>query len=56
MKATVVSGWALLMLMLCSAALTLAQDVHYNYDRDTDFSVYKTYQWSQSVAPRPTDG
>jgi hypothetical protein len=22
-----------------------AQDIHYNYDRDANFAVYKTYQW-----------
>jgi Domain of unknown function (DUF4136) len=33
-------------LVVCCAAVTiLAQDVQYNYDRDAEFSVYKTYQW-----------
>src|SRR5215470_11366092 len=31
-------------LCLLSTA-TLAQEVHYNYDRDADFGAYKTYQW-----------
>jgi Domain of unknown function (DUF4136) len=31
--------------VLCAAVTMRAQDVQYNYDRDADFSVYKTYQW-----------
>jgi len=31
--------------VLCSVVAILAQDVQYNYDRDADFSAYKTYQW-----------
>jgi hypothetical protein len=30
---------------LLLAALAFAQDVTYNFDRDTDFSKYKTYKW-----------
>lgn len=29
----------------CCATAALAQQVRYNYDRDLDFSIYKTYQW-----------
>lgn len=28
-----------------------AQDVHYNYDRSTNFSAYKTYQWVDLPGP-----
>ena len=31
--------------LLCAGTITPAQDVQYNYDRDTDFAAYKTYQW-----------
>jgi hypothetical protein len=30
-------------LLVCGAAL--AQEVHFDYDRSTNFGVYKTYQW-----------
>ncbi|HUJ93975.1 MAG TPA: DUF4136 domain-containing protein [Terriglobales bacterium] len=33
--------------VLC-AGFAAAQEVRYNYDRDADFSKYKTYQWVQS--------
>jgi hypothetical protein len=33
------------MALLFIAACALGQDIHYNYDRGTNFSVYKTYQW-----------
>lgn len=32
-------------ILSCVGVATTAQDVHYNYDRDADFAVYKTYQW-----------
>ena len=28
-----------------------SQDVHYNYDRSTDFGSYKTYQWVDVPGP-----
>jgi hypothetical protein len=31
--------------LLALAVCAYGQDVHYNYDRDTDFTSYKTYQW-----------
>jgi Domain of unknown function (DUF4136) len=31
--------------VFCATVTVLAQDVQYNYDRDADFSAYKTYQW-----------
>lgn len=34
-----------LMLALCLATAGLAQDVHYNFARDVDFSQFKTYKW-----------
>ena len=36
------------LLALLVATSALAQDVHYNYDRDANFVAYKTYQWSDS--------
>jgi hypothetical protein len=30
---------------LVTAACAYGQDVHYNYDRNANFSAYKTYQW-----------
>jgi Domain of unknown function (DUF4136) len=35
----------LLLTFLFAFACAYAQDVHYNYDRGTNFSSYKTYQW-----------
>ena len=34
-----------LALLLCGAAEGFAQDVRYNFDKDTDFSKFKTYKW-----------
>jgi len=34
-----------LLTLLCAGTILLAQDVHYNYDRDANFGAYKTYQW-----------
>jgi hypothetical protein len=35
--------WMALLLMVASTAF--AQDVRYNFDKDTDFSKFKTYKW-----------
>ena len=35
----------LLGLLLCGAIPARAQDVRYDFDRDKDFSKYKTYRW-----------
>jgi len=35
--------------VLCVAAL--AQDVHYDYDRDANFGAYHTYRWSEDKEP-----
>jgi hypothetical protein len=35
----------ILLALLSGGTITLAQSVQYNYDRDADFSAYKTYQW-----------
>lgn len=35
----------LIVLLLLSAGTTIAQDVRYNFDRNTDFSKFKTYKW-----------
>jgi hypothetical protein len=32
-------------LILLGASAALAQDVRYNFDKDTDFSKFKTYKW-----------
>lgn len=32
-------------LLLASAGTAFAQDVRYNYDKDTNFSRFKTYKW-----------
>jgi len=31
--------------LLLAAGLAVAQDVRYNFDKDTDFSKFKTYKW-----------
>ncbi len=38
--------------ILCLAGIALAQKVTYNYDRNADFSKYKTYRWVQ-VSGKP---
>jgi uncharacterized protein DUF4136 len=40
----------ILLIFLCISAALSAQDVQYNYDRDTNFSTYKTYQWVEREA------
>jgi hypothetical protein len=45
MRRNLVRKMIVLFLLPCAAIAMLAQDVQYNYDRDADFSVYKTYQW-----------
>ena len=35
--------------LLCLAALATAQEVRFDYDRSTNFSNYKTYQWVDSA-------
>src|SRR5207342_2964941 len=34
-----------IVLLLVAAASALAQDVRYNFDKNTDFSKFKTYKW-----------
>ena len=34
-----------------TASTALSQDVRYNFDRDTDFSRFKTYKWVSSKMP-----
>ena len=36
--------------LLCLGAFAAAQDVHFDYDRATNFSAFKTYQWVDSKA------
>ena len=35
---------------LCLAAVVMAQDVNFDYDRSANFSAYKTYQWVDAPA------
>ena len=44
MKKLSLSAIGLLLLLLCTA---FAQDIRYNFDKDTDFSKFKTYKWVQ---------
>ena len=34
-----------LLACLCLSVSIYGQDIHYNYDRGTNFATYKTYQW-----------
>ena len=34
-----------MVLLLAGAGSALAQDVRYNFDKDTNFSAFKTYKW-----------
>jgi Domain of unknown function (DUF4136) len=45
--------WMAVMLMLASVAL--AQDVRYNFDKDADFSKFKTYTWVVFKDASPVD-
>jgi len=46
--------WAALLLVVSSHAL--GQDVRYNFDKDTDFSKFKTYEWVEiKGASKPDD-
>ncbi|MBZ5697445.1 MAG: DUF4136 domain-containing protein [Acidobacteriia bacterium] len=40
---------------LCVVAVAWGQDVHYNYDRATNFAAYKTYQWADIQGGAVTD-
>jgi hypothetical protein len=42
---------AFLLILACA----YGQDVHYNYDRGTDFATYKTYQWVELQAGAVAD-
>jgi len=44
MKQNVILKTTVLFTLFCANAL-LAQDVKYNYDREANFAVYKTYRW-----------
>jgi len=35
-----------LMILLCSSASLIAQEVKYNYDRDINFAAYRSYRWT----------
>jgi hypothetical protein len=40
-----------LVILLCSSAALLAQEVKYNYDRDANFAAYKSYRWRERERP-----
>ena len=42
--------------ILLMFACAHAQEVHYNYDRGTNFSGYKTYQWVDATTGQPRGG
>lgn len=43
------------MILLCSSASLIAQEVKYNYDRETNFAAYRSYRWTgrERTAPDP---
>lgn len=40
--------------ILLMTAYACGQDVHYNYDRGTNFTSYKTYQWVNAPTDAPS--
>lgn len=40
-------------MILFMFACAYAQDVHYNYDRSTNFAAYRTYQWVDDTTGQP---
>jgi hypothetical protein len=42
-------------LLLTVASTAFAQDVRYNFDKDTDFSKFKTYKWVVLKNATPVD-
>jgi hypothetical protein len=42
-------------ILILSAASAFAQDVRYNFDKDTDFSKFKTYKWVALKDAQPVD-
>lgn len=45
--------WILPILMI--SGIVLGQDVRYNFDKDTDFSKFKTYKWVAIKGATPVD-
>jgi hypothetical protein len=45
--------WMAVFLIVASAAF--GQDVRYNFDKDTDFSKFKTYKWVTIKGATPVD-
>jgi hypothetical protein len=37
--------WGTIGLLLLGTSISWAQDVRYNFDKDSDFSTFKTYKW-----------
>ncbi len=44
-RTTIFSAIAMIALTLLALPVAAAQDVHYNFDKNTDFSKFKTYKW-----------
>jgi hypothetical protein len=44
-------GLTVLLMFLFMVVGAYCQDVHYNYDRGTNFAAYKTYQWVDLPGP-----
>jgi hypothetical protein len=48
--------WIALAVLLAGASSSVAQDVRYNFDKETDFSKFKTYKWVDlKSAQKPDD-
>jgi hypothetical protein len=47
--------WLLITSVLLIASCAVAQDVRYNFDRDADFSKFKTYKWVSLGATTQND-
>ena len=49
-------SFLVLALLLVGVRVAVAQDVRYDYDKDTDFSKFKTYKWvSVQGSDKPDD-
>lgn len=42
-------------MLLLTAAAVFGQDVNYNFDKQTDFSRFKTYKWVEIKTEKPLD-
>lgn len=48
-------GFLIVTFLFWSATAATAQDVRYDYDKDKDFSKFKTYKWVEVKAPDQVD-